>query len=88
MKDGRFLGTDRQYLESYEKLAVERAGRFFLNESNVQLISWGTKIVLLDGRTVEFPKLVQKKHLERMLRDFMEYYPERGDCIGKVFLRN
>jgi len=31
---------------------------------------------------VEFPKLVQKKHLELMLKDYVECYLVRVDCIG------
>lgn len=58
LQDGRVLEPDIRRLASYNKLAVQRAVRFVLNESNMHRISWGTKTVLLDGRTVEFPKLV------------------------------
>ena len=36
LKHGRVLETDRHYLASYKKFAVERAVRFVLNKSNIQ----------------------------------------------------
>ena len=58
LQDGCLLNPDIQRLASYDKLAVQCVVCFVLNKSNVQRISWGTKIVLLDGQNMEFPKLV------------------------------
>lgn len=36
---------------------------------------------------MEFRKLVRKKHLELMLRDYREYYPERAVRIGNSSIK-
>ena len=42
----------------FDTVTVELCTRFILNDANFQRICWGKKIVLIDGKTVDFPKLV------------------------------
>ena len=82
MEEGNVLQQSIRHVASYERPAVERAVRFILNDANFQRISWGTRNVILDGEELIFPKLVRKKLIEYMKRDYIEYYPEAQDRIG------
>ena len=74
MQEGNVLQPTIKSLATYDKLAVQRAVRFILNDANVQRISWGTLTVLLNGEEVDFPKLIRKRIVEYMLRDLVELY--------------
>lgn len=62
--------------KKYDSLSIERYVRFILNDANVQRISWETKPVLIDGKSVNFPKLVRKKLIAYMFCDYIHKYPE------------
>ena len=65
----------------FDTVTVERCFRFILNDANVQQISLGKKPVLIDGKTVDFPKLVRKKIITYMFRDYAEKYPDSRDRL-------
>ena len=54
-----------------------------MNDANVQRISCGTKQVLIDGTTVDFPKLAQEKIIVYMFLDYAGKYPDSRDRLGK-----
>ena len=72
----------------FDTVTVERCFRFILNDANVQQISLGKKPVLIDGKIVDFPKLVRKKIITYMFRDYAEKYPDSRDRLGEYSFQN
>ncbi len=59
LSQGKCLKQDVKFCANYDCVAVSSAVHFILNDSNVQRLSWGTNTVLLDGREVDFPRLIR-----------------------------
>ena len=53
---------------SYE--SVEFLVRFVFSQKNAQLLSWGTKDVTIDGKTITLPAATRKKKEEVLFRDY------------------
>jgi hypothetical protein len=65
--------TDRQY-EKYSNDKVHKAVDFILSESNVQMITWGTKTLLINSKEIIFPRLTRKKIMAHILRSYVETF--------------
>jgi hypothetical protein len=84
LAEGKSIKEEVRQRVNYDKATVYCAVRFVLNESNVQRVSWGTNTILLDGKQIDFPRLIRKKLVEYMLRDYMEYFPMKYSRIGNT----
>lgn len=70
--------------ERYMALQVRHAVKHMLHDTNVQRVSWGTKKVSILDQDVDFPRLVRKKQIEIMTRDYLEHIPYLMDRIGST----
>ena len=74
-----------------DTVTVKRCVRFILNDVNVHKVSWGTKPVLIDGKRIDFPKIVRKKIITYMFHDYAEKILIRetgsGDIPFKILQR-
>jgi hypothetical protein len=68
----------------FKKKSVLQAVNFILDDSNAQLVSWGTKKIILDGHEIDFPRLVRREVVERLSIMHAEYYPDKHDRIGRT----
>jgi hypothetical protein len=66
----------------FKKKSVLQAVNCILDDSNVQLVSWVTKKIILYGHEIEFPRLVRREVVERISIMYAEYYPDKHDSIG------
>ena len=64
LASGSMLKPPKRSLQHFKKIHVEQCVRFILSNSNVQRISWGTKVILIDGEELSFPKLIRKKVIQ------------------------
>lgn len=68
----------------YELTQVEHVVKYILRDSNVQRVSWGTKTVLLKGEEVNFPRLIRRKEIELMWREYVDRHPDPRDRVGET----
>lgn len=84
MSQGEELLPALRYIMGFKKKSVLQAVNFILDDTNVQLVSWGTKKIILDGHEIDFPRLVRREVVERLSIMYAEYYPEKDDRIGST----
>ena len=72
LASGSMLQPPKRSLQHYKKTDVEQCIRFILSDNNVQRISWGTKKVMIDGEELNFPKLIRRKVIQYIHRDYVE----------------
>jgi hypothetical protein len=85
MSQGEELLPALRYIMGFKKKSVLQAVNFILDDSNVQLVSWGTKKIILDGHENDFPRLVRREVVvERLSIMHAQYYPEKDDRIGST----
>ena len=60
--------------------------RFVFSRKNGQLLSWGTKDVAIDGKTVTLPAVTRKKKKDVLFRDYLTLWKDVGrNQIGRTF---
>lgn len=70
---------------------IREALLFIFNPQNVQLLSWGSKSVKVDGKWTTLPAVMRRKTMEHMFRDykiFIENKESRGEIISKPLGRS
>jgi hypothetical protein len=71
----------------FKKKSILQAVNFILDDSNVQLVPWGTKKIILDGHEIDSPRLVRREVVERLSIMYAEYYPDKHDRIGSTSIK-
>jgi hypothetical protein len=84
MSPGDELLPVLRYIMGFKKKSVLQAVNFILDDSNVQIVSWGTKKIILDGHEIDFPRLVRREVVERLSIMYAVYYPEKDDRTGST----
>jgi hypothetical protein len=84
MSQGEELLPALRYIMGFKNKSVLQAVNFILDDSNVQLVSWGTKKIILYGHEIDFPRLVRREVVGRLIIMYAEYYPEKDDRIGST----
>lgn len=57
--------------------------KYILNSSNVQMMSWGTKRIVVDGESNRFPVLVRKVCGEKMWDNYNSENTVLGPAVKK-----
>lgn len=58
--------------------------KFILNSTNAQLMSWGTKKIIVDGETTRFPVIVRKVCGEKMWEKYNDTSTVLGPSVKKM----
>ena len=72
---------------NYKKNAVEKAVDFIFSESNIQILSWGTKEIMIGNKQLSIPKLCRKKIPMNILRAYHEYVIDKDSIGDSSFLK-
>jgi hypothetical protein len=73
-------------VEQYKPNSVKKAVDYILSEDNIQILSWGTKKLMIGQQEYTIPKLCRKKIPTNILRGYREKYPDEDgiDEDGKI----
>ena len=66
---------------------VEDAVDFIIRSDNIQMLSWGVKIVLLDGEKIEIPALSRKVSKSTMWKKYERAFPDKQQRVQKESFR-
>lgn len=58
--------------------------KFILNGTNAQLLSWGTKRLVVDGETSRFPVIVRKMCQEKIWEQYSDSSTVLGPSVKKL----
>jgi hypothetical protein len=84
MSQGEEFLPALRYSLGFKNKSILHAVNFILDDSNVQLVSWGTNKIISDGHDMDFRRLVVKEVVERLSMMYAEYYPDKHDWIGST----
>jgi hypothetical protein len=66
---------------------VEDVVDFIIQSNNIQMLSWGVKIVLLDGEKIEIPTLSRKVSKSTMWKKYERAFPDKWQRVQKESFR-
>jgi hypothetical protein len=84
MSQGEKLMPALLYIMGFKNKSFLQAVNFILDDSSVQLMSWGMNKIILDGHDINFPWLVRRVVVERLRMMYAENYPDKHDRIGST----
>ena len=67
--------------------ASQKAVDFIFSESNIQILSWGTKEIMIGNKQLSIPKLCRKKIPMNILRAYHEYVIDKDSIGDSSFLK-
>jgi len=77
---------ERRY-QRYNPQVVRDAVKYILGDRNIQVLSWGTRKVNINGEEVIVPKLARKKCISNMIKEYHIEYDDRSERIGDTAFR-
>jgi len=84
LKSGKEIQKKTYQSAHYKRDVVWNAVEFILSNNNTQVLSWGTRKININGKDVVLPRLVRKKVIEYMHKDYTVKYPAKEDRIGSI----
>lgn len=71
----------------FDDESIERTLKYILSDMNVQLMSWGTTRIKVNGKKMRFPHLVKKVGIEVMWRNYgrdSQFFSDKTKKVGRT----
>lgn len=83
------LGLERRSRKHFEDETLRETVRYILQSNNVQLMSWGTRRLCINGARTQFPVLVRRSSVDVIWRNYARErcsYPSGVKKVGRTLL--
>lgn len=78
--EGCPLEKKKRSLKRYDTEALEKAVQFIYSPSNIEILSWGTKTIKIDGEDYLIPSLCRKRNPKRIYEGYLPWCKKNGEA--------
>lgn len=84
---GNRLVSTKRTLQRFRLEAVDQAVSFIYSPSNVSFLSWGSKLVIIDGVTKPFPLVNRKRSMIHIYEDYVKLKNDNNSVVNRELIK-